>query len=58
MIYAELAIAFARIEAMEGMLAQAESSVEPIPREALFLASRDFNGPGVEAPGFNHAYPG
>jgi len=41
-IYAELSIAFRRIEELEGMLGQAELRLEPIPREALFLAGKTF----------------
>lgn len=41
-IYAELSVAFARIEELEGVIAQAALSVEPIPREALFLAGKAF----------------
>ena len=41
-IYAELSIAYARIEELESMLATASLAVEPIPREALFLAGKAF----------------
>lgn len=41
-IYAELSVAFARIEELEEVIAQAALSVEPIPREALFLAGKVF----------------
>jgi hypothetical protein len=41
-VYAELSIAFGRIEALEAVLAQAELRLEPIPREALFLAGKAF----------------
>lgn len=41
-IYAELSVAFARIEELEGVIAQAALSVESIPREALFLAGKAF----------------
>jgi predicted nucleic acid-binding protein len=41
-IYSELSIAFARIEELEGMLADAALAYEEIPREALFLAGRAF----------------
>jgi predicted nucleic acid-binding protein len=41
-IYAEVSIAFARIEQLEQVLAEAELTVEPIPREALFLAGKVF----------------
>jgi predicted nucleic acid-binding protein len=39
-IYAELSIAFARIEELEQVLADAALTVEPIPREGLFLAGK------------------
>jgi predicted nucleic acid-binding protein len=41
-IYAELAIAYQRIEELEAMLKIAEIRLDPIPREALFLAGRVF----------------
>lgn len=41
-IYAELSIAFARIEELEAMLRDAQFSVMDIPREALFLAGKAF----------------
>lgn len=41
-IYAELSIAFDAIEELETMLTQAEIHLEPIPREALFLAGKAF----------------
>jgi len=41
-IYAELSIAFARIEELEQVLTEAGLAVEPIPREALFLAGKAF----------------
>ncbi len=41
-IYAELSIAYKRIEELEAMLKSAELRLEPIPREALFLAGRVF----------------
>jgi predicted nucleic acid-binding protein len=41
-IYAELSIAFARIEELEQVLADAALTVEPIPREGLFLAGKAF----------------
>ena len=41
-IYAELSIAFARIEELEKVLVDAGFSVAPIPREALFLAGKAF----------------
>lgn len=41
-IYAELSIAYRRIEELEAMLAAGGFRVEPIPREALFLAGKVF----------------
>ena len=41
-IYSELSIAFARIEELESLLADAALAFEPIPREALFLAGKAF----------------
>ena len=41
-IYSELSIAFARIEELEAVLTEASLAVEPIPREALFLAGKVF----------------
>ena len=41
-IYSELSIAFARIEELETVIADADLIVEPIPREALFLAGKAF----------------
>lgn len=41
-IYSELSIAFARIEELESVLAEAALTVEEIPREALFLAGKAF----------------
>ena len=41
-IYAELSIAYRRIEALEDMLSQGGFRFEPIPREALFLAGKVF----------------
>lgn len=41
-IYSELSIAFARIEELEAVIAEASLNVEPIPREALFLAGKAF----------------
>ena len=41
-IYAELSLAFRRIEELEGMLKKAGLRVEPLPREALFLAAKVF----------------
>lgn len=41
-IYSELSIAFARIEELERVIVEAGLAVEPIPREALFLAGKVF----------------
>jgi predicted nucleic acid-binding protein len=41
-IYAELSIAYQRIEELEAMMKRAELRLEPIPREALFLAGQVF----------------
>ena len=41
-IYSELSMAFERIEELEAVLCEASLSVEPIPREALFLAGKAF----------------
>lgn len=41
-IYSELSIAFERIEELEVVVAEASLSLEPIPREALFLAGKAF----------------
>jgi len=41
-IYSELSIAFASIEELEGVLADASLSYVEIPREALFLAGKAF----------------
>jgi predicted nucleic acid-binding protein len=41
-IYSELSIAFNRIEELEAVIAEASLAVEPIPREALFLAGKVF----------------
>jgi predicted nucleic acid-binding protein len=41
-IYSELSIAFERIEELEAVITQASLTVEPIPREALFLAGKAF----------------
>lgn len=41
-IYAELSLAFERIEALDAMVASTGLRHEPIPREALFLAARAF----------------
>src|SRR5271155_1229344 len=41
-ISSELSIAFARIEELEAVITEASLNVEPIPREALFLAGKVF----------------
>ena len=41
-IYSELSIAFARIEELEAVIAEASLKIESIPQEALFLASKAF----------------
>lgn len=41
-IYSELSIAFARIEEVEAVVAEAGLTVEDMPREALFLAGKAF----------------
>ena len=41
-IYAELSIAYLRIEELEAMLSTGGFRMEPIPREALFLAGKVF----------------
>ena len=41
-IYAELSIAYRRIEDLETLLERVGFRVEPIPREALFLAGKAF----------------
>ena len=41
-IYSELSMAFARIEELEAVIADAALTVEAIPREALFLAGKAF----------------
>jgi predicted nucleic acid-binding protein len=41
-IYAELSMAFARIEELEAVLEDGGLDVEPIPRAALFLAGKAF----------------
>ena len=41
-IYAELSTAFARVEELEDVLEQTGLYVEPMPREALFLAAKAF----------------
>ena len=41
-IYAELSIAYRRIEELEAMLGTGGFLMEPIPREALFLAGKVF----------------
>jgi predicted nucleic acid-binding protein len=41
-IYSELSIAFERIEELEAVITEVSLAVEPIPREALFLAGKVF----------------
>jgi predicted nucleic acid-binding protein len=41
-IYTELSIAFERIEELQAVITQGSLAVEPIPREALFLAGKVF----------------
>ena len=41
-VYSELSMAFARIEELEAVLADASLNYETIPREALFLAGKVF----------------
>jgi predicted nucleic acid-binding protein len=41
-IYSELSVAFDRIEELEAVIAEGSLAVEPIPREALFLAGKVF----------------
>ena len=41
-IYAELSIGYGRIEELESMLARGGFRLEPLPREALFLAGKAF----------------
>lgn len=41
-IYAELSIAFARIEELEAVVAEGGLEMQEIPREALFLAGKAF----------------
>jgi predicted nucleic acid-binding protein len=41
-IYSELSIAFERIEELEAVITEGSLAVEPIPREALFLAGKAF----------------
>ena len=41
-IYSELSMAFTRIEELEKVIGDAAVTVEPIPREALFLAGKVF----------------
>jgi predicted nucleic acid-binding protein len=43
-IYSELSMAFERIEDLEAVMAEASLTLEPIPREALFLAGKAFLG--------------
>jgi predicted nucleic acid-binding protein len=40
--YAELSVAFARLEELDSVLDEAHVAVEEIPREALFLAGKAF----------------
>ena len=42
MVYAELSIAYLRIEELEAILVRGGFRVEPVPREALFLAGKAF----------------
>lgn len=41
-VYAELSLAFSRIDELEQVLADGDLAVEEIPREALFLAAKAF----------------
>ena len=41
-VYAELSLAFQRIEELEAVLTKTGLRVEPVPREALFLAGKVF----------------
>ena len=41
-VYAELSVRFATIEALDAMLGQAGIVIEPMPRAALFLAAKVF----------------
>jgi predicted nucleic acid-binding protein len=41
-VYAELAVRYDRIEEVDAFLDQAELELAPVPREALFLASKVF----------------
>jgi predicted nucleic acid-binding protein len=41
-IYSELSIAFERIEELETVLSEASLALQPIPREALFLAGKAY----------------
>ncbi|MGO9803476.1 MAG: type II toxin-antitoxin system VapC family toxin [Steroidobacteraceae bacterium] len=41
-IYSELSLAFERIEDLEAVVVEASLRLEPIPREALFLAGKAF----------------
>jgi len=41
-IYSELSMAFERIEDLEAVIAEASLTLEPMPREALFLAGKVF----------------
>lgn len=42
-VYAELAVRYDRIEEVDALLEQAGLELAPVPREALFLASKVFN---------------
>lgn len=41
-VYAELSVRYAQIEDLETMIEQVSLSVEPIPRDALFLAGKTY----------------
>lgn len=41
-VYAEISVRYDRIEDLNEMLAETELRIEPIPREALFLAAKVF----------------
>lgn len=41
-VYAELSVGFLRVEEVDAMLSEARIEMEPIPREALFLAGKVF----------------
>lgn len=42
-VYAELSVRFATIEALENSLDEADITVEPVPRPALFLAGKVYH---------------